>query len=194
MNKIEINIVKDILKSNMALHEFGRPVSKAIGKNLSDMTQMTLFVLNLREADPLDYEFVNIAFEEIVNRNLKDTNLYLAFKAGKWETEELFTGLTKILKLRKELNKTDEDILTANGIHLLIINDNGEPKYFTSLSGKHLNVLSHIQAKEAVSSGDIQQTFDLIVEETSEILSDLLRSKLIYSTVGPIYHSVYSLV
>lgn len=195
MKKVEINIVEDILKSSMALHEFGRSVYKVIEKQISKIDEPTLFVLNLIGADPLDYEFINIAFADIIKQNKVDPNLYLVFKAGNWEIEELFTGLTKILKLKRDADEeTDKDLLIENGVHLIIIKDTGDTMYVTSSSSKHMEVLKEIEANEKTSSAEIQQKFNLNVEDTSKILSELFRNKLIYrinySTDGPFYYAV----
>lgn len=194
MIKIEINIIGDILKSSMALHEFGRPVYRAIEEKISMLEAPTLFVINLRGADPMDYEFVNISFSGIVEQYLSNPNLFIAFKAGKWETEELFIGLTKILKLKKKVSQTDIDALKEHGINLITISDTDETSYVTNLSSKHMEVLQKIQESDKTSSADIQQTFSLNAEDTSEIILDLIKCKFIYSTVGPVYHSINSLI
>ena len=75
MEIIELNIGLDILKSRFALHDIGNKAKKAIEVKLLDMKEPTVFILNLRDVDPLDYEFVNIAFSNIFMRILAFSEL-----------------------------------------------------------------------------------------------------------------------
>jgi hypothetical protein len=193
MEKTELNIGK-ILGSKMALHNIGKKAYKEIEVTLKEMQKPTLFVINLRETDPIDYEFVNVAFNEIFKKYLSDPNLFLAFKSGEWEMEELFTGLTKIMNLKKEGDESDKELLMKNNISLIVINDKDETIYVTSLSGTHMAILKDIESTAGTTSGQIQSKFNLNAEDTSHILTNLLKYKFIYHLSGPIYHSVNKLI
>ena len=178
----------------MALHLFGKPVSNFIDQKMDGIVELTLIVINLFGADPLDYEFINIAFSRIIEKYQKDKNIFIAFKAGNWEREELFTGITKILRLKKKYDQSDKDILIENGINLIIVNDKNETIYVTNLDKMYIDVLKKIENNEKTSSLQLQKIFNLNAEDTSRILSKLLNSKFIYETDGPFYHAIISLI
>jgi hypothetical protein len=191
LKKISIDIVQ-ILQDKMALH-VGNKVRAHIDKHISNDSPI-LVLLNLKDADPIDYEFINNAFAEIVKKSLKEENIFIAFiGAGKWETEELYTGLTKIFDL-KDGGDSDKEILIKNDHNFIIINTNNDAIYLTSLNDRNMKVLKEIDEKGSIYSSQIQEKFKFNAEETTEILNTLLRCKFIYKTEGPVYHSIKCLI
>lgn len=192
MIKKEINVVS-ILNSSLALHKFGRKVNLFIKENISEIQEPTLILINLRDLDPLDYEFIDLAFNDIFTLSLINSNIFIAFISDKWETEELLTGILHILKLEGETGQSDEEILIKNGINLILVNEENEIQYLTTLDKVHIDVLKSIEVVESISSSEIQNKFKLNAEQTTEILSNLQKCKFIYKTTtsnGPLYSSI----
>lgn len=193
MNKEEVNITA-ILNSRMALHDFGIPVKKLLNSRLNDINNRTLFIINLKGVNPMDYEFVNISFHEIIDKYINDKNVYIAFKVDKWELEELCTGILDILNLKSAGAKSEMDTLKVNQFDFIYIDQNNETKYVSSYSESHLDVLKDIEGRECTSSTEIQSKFGLIPEQTTKILEDLKKSKFIYEIEGPKYCSITALI
>ena len=192
MIKKEIKVI-NILNSSFALHKFGRKVNIYIKETLPEIHEPTLIIINLRDLDPLDYEFIDLAFNDIFTLSLSNSNVFLAFISNKWEAEELLTGIIHILKLKGNPGQSDEELLINNGINIILVNEENKIQYLTSLDKIHIDVLKSIEIVESITSSEIQDKFKLNAEQTTEILSNLLKCKFIYKTTasnGPLYSSI----
>lgn len=181
MLKKEIKVI-DILGSSFALHRFGGKVSLFIKENIGEVKEQTLILINLRGLDPLDYEFIDLAFGNIFNSSLINDNIYLAFIADKWETEELLTGVIHIMKFKGLGGQSDAKLLVDNGVNLILVDEDDNIKYLSALEDLHLNVLNEIETFEVITSSEIQEKFKFSPEQTTDILTKLLKSKFIYKT------------
>jgi len=196
MNKIEINIVEDILDHRFALHDLGKPVAKFLAEIIEKIIEPTLIIINLRNADPMDYEFVIVSFRELILKYLKDPNLYLVFKVSKDEKEELFRGFIDILGQKKNEGGDEIETLKRLNFFLITVTDDNEVEYLTSLCEKDMDVLKEIETHNNVQSKQIQDIFKMIAEDTTQILQNLMTNKFIYKTdevSGPFYNSIKSI-
>lgn len=192
MIKKEINVI-NILSSSFALHRFGGKVNLFIKENIPEVKEPTLVLINLRGLDPLDYEFIDLAFSDIFSSSLTNDNIFLAFISNKWEKEELLTGIIHIMKLKGTAGQSDDELLIKNGINLIIVDEDDKVTYLSALDEMHLNVLKVIETVERIASSEIQEKFGLNAEQTTDILGNLLKSKFIYKTYvssSPLYSSV----
>jgi hypothetical protein len=192
MIKKEINVI-NILSSSFALHRFGGKVNLFIKENIPEVKEPTLVLINLRGLDPLDYEFIDLAFSDIFLSSLTNDNIFLAFISNKWEKEELLTGIIHIMKIKGTAGQSDDELLIKNGINLIIVDEDDKVTYLSALDEMHLNVLKVIETVETIASSEIQEKFSLNAEQTTDILGNLLKSKFIYKTYAsssPLYSSV----
>ncbi len=194
MNIIEINIVDDILKSRFALHEFGKPVQKLINEKIAEVNSSSLFVLNLKRANPMDYEFVIISFTEIINAYKNNSNVFIVFKVESGEFDELCTGLIDILNLQVTNGQDEANILRQNGFSMIYITENGETNYLSNLSEIQISVLTEIENNDDIDSDKIQTKFSLKAEEISGILDDLVEKKFVIRTEDYRYKSIKSFI
>jgi hypothetical protein len=183
MEKIEINVVDDILRSRVLVFDYGKPVKELISKSLGTITSPTLFVLNLKKANPMDYKFIKVAFDELIIDSRTNCNIFIVFKLDNTEFEELCYGLTDIFKLKIEQDETRT--LLDSGFSMIYSFDHNKARYLSPLSSRHMEVLAEIEENQSISSTDIQEKFSLIAEDTSTILSDLLTCKFIIKTSHP---------
>ena len=194
MIKVEINVVDDILKSRIALHEFGKPVQKVLHDELLKVNSPTLFLLNLSRVNPMDYEFVIISFTEIVNESKNNSNVYLVFKIESGEFEELCTGLIDILHLTIEKGQSEIDILKQNGFSMIYINEAGHTNYLTNFSDEQMSILAEIESNDNIDSMKIQSKFSLTPEDTSAVLNQFVENKFVIRIEGNKYKSVKSFI
>lgn len=196
MKKKEVNVVRDILKSRIAISEFGTPVREYLTTQLP-VTGPTLFIIDLNETNPIDYRFINIAFSEIINEYLFGDYTYLIFRVNKWELEELFVGISDILKLKLRNGISERQLLIENGFNLITVDDTIQASYLADLPENQYKILNEIEKNEIVSSSKLQEQFSLIPEETTSILQNLIKKKFIYKVDNgntPGYKSVVSLL
>lgn len=189
MINVEINIV-EILKSRIALHEFGKPIKKILNEKLAEVRSPTLFILNLTKANPMDYEFVRISFNEIIEANKTNPNVFIVFKVDKYEFEELCMGILDILQLKIEKGTSEEDVLRQHNFSMIYVTGNDETKYLSNLSENHILILTEIENNVNIDSTIIQSKFPLRAEEVSSILDDLLARKFIVRTEDYKYQAV----
>jgi hypothetical protein len=194
MERIEINIIDDILKSPMALHDFGIPVRKVINEKISDIVDPTLVVLNLKGANPMDYEFVNISFNEIIKCSQTNNNLFIAFKVDNSEFDELCTGIIDILGYKTEKGEAERSTLEKKSFSMIYIDGKGDTLYLSSLSQIHMDVLKEIESHPKLSDDQIKEKFKLNVEDTYKILNSLLENKFIIRFDGPVYTAVKTFI
>jgi hypothetical protein len=192
MKTIEILIAEEILKSTIALHEFGKPVNNYISREFANVEQPTLLIINLLGVTLMDYEFVNIAFKELILNFKKNPNLYISFRIKKWEFEELCTGLIDILGLTNETNEIST--LINNFFSLIYVDEKNNVNYIHSLLENEKNVLMVIENNSKILSTKIQQKLKLIPEEIATILDKLISCKLIFKEDNNKYTSIKSLL
>lgn len=189
MRCIKIDVIQDILKSRLALHDFGIPVRKRLSDELGKVSTPTLFILSLVGANPMDYEFVNTSFSEIINAALTNENVFVTFKVDNSEFQELCTGIADIMGYLIKNEMSPSDTLIQNNFTLMYLNEENEPKYIMPFGELHKSILYDVMSQQT-SSTKIQETFSMIAEEVSGILEDLLKSKFIVKVPGPEYIAI----
>lgn len=193
MDKIEIDIIADILKSRLALHDFGIPVQKKLHEELAKVKQPTLFILSIRGANPMDYEFVNTSFNEIIKASLNDPHVFVVFKVDDGEFEELCTGIADIMEYKINNDSAASEILFQKAFTMLYIDENEKPMYIMPFDELHKKILKEITLGQ-ISSKRLQEKFNIIAEVLSGILEDLLKGKFIIKVQGPEYIAVSNFI
>lgn len=192
MKKIELNIAKDVIKTNIAAQHNAAKLSNNIEKTLASITEPTLIIVNMLGVEWLDYKFIVLGLSKLIQAHRTDENIYLIIKANKYEKEEIFLGISFLLS-----NNNDESIaetnIIENGYWLIIVDHENSYNYLSSLTEKQIEVLNSLEECETMSSSEIQEKFSLIPEETAKTIEDLLKCKFIFKINGPLYKSIKSL-
>jgi hypothetical protein len=189
VEKIEIDIIHDILKSRLALHDFGIPVKNWINTEITKIKVPTLFIFSLRGANPMDYEFVNTSFNELIKAMIENADVFVAFKVDDGEFEELCTGIVDIMGYVIKGDLLASETLVKNQFSMMYINEKDVPMYIMPFDDLHKSILNAITI-EKISSTKLQEKFNIIVEDLYRILENLQKSKFIIKVPGPEYIAV----
>ena len=100
----------------MAINLFAQKVEEKIKSALCSLSRPTLFILNERNLDILDYGFAQIAFAEIFGEKRNDL-LFVATMVDSYDEQELFSGIIHIHAFTNIDNLSDKELLIKNGIN-----------------------------------------------------------------------------
>ena len=190
-----IDIIDDILGNEVALHRIGQISYDYLIKEISKCKDSTLFVIDLSEANPIDYKFCEIAFGEIYKNSIKNKKLDFVFKSDKFQLRELITGILDYYKISRNYNTKEIDVFKENNLYLKNIFPNkNNLEFISNLSEDHYEVLRFINKKITVTSIEIQNSITETPDITMPILNKLVEAKFILREEESIYSSIENLI
>lgn len=183
-NKNEIEVV-DLLGSRAMVGMYrGKEAWSAVEKLLDEVTNNTLVLIDIRRANPLQYEFCQYAFGplfEALNSG-RWQHKYLIFQMYDYHEPGFFRGVLKYLG-KELLRKESEKGFISAGFHAkLIVGDEPFISFVGSLTENEERILGMVNEMKKVTAKQVVEILNLPEEVTVDALRILLEK---YFVIGP---------
>ena len=197
--KLSIDIV-DILKSPAVVGMFrGNEIWSEIEKQLDEVPNDTLVLIDLRRSSPLQYEFCQYAFGPLFEAliNGKWPRKYVIFQMHDFHKEGFFRGILKHLQIKLE-RKEAQKAFESNGYYgKLIIGDEKVITFVGNMDKNQNMILDIVNGMKSVTSKEIVEKSSLSEESVVDALRFLVSKYFIIgfendqSKTAPVYYSFY---
>lgn len=200
-NVITIDIVNDIIKAFYVGGRYkGEEVNKILCNIISNLAPYSILVIDLQNANPLDYVFCQYAFGPVINE-VQNNNKPTLFKMQPIHKRCFYRGILKHIDKSLPRNSSIEEsekVFKDSGYFTMITSDKQDKIEFignlnttdTSIL-KFINELTSVSGREIINSKNEYHS-DVIVES----LKSLNRKGFILTTNNDEdrYYSIYEIL
>jgi hypothetical protein len=169
---IPIDIIDDILKRPEALDTYlGAEVSQYLLSKTSVISKPTLFKIDLRKANPIDYLFTKTGFTEFFTEINNSKILDAVFIVNQSQIEPLLVGLLAGGDIDIGI---DYEETFKSSFNIKISTNGAAPVYIGSLNDHETKILNHINASSCIEEKEIYSEFNS--EFSHELIADAIKS------------------
>lgn len=191
-----IDVIDDILKRPDALDSYlGEEVKNYLSQKIVGISESTLFKINLRKANPIDYLFAKSAFGEFFTVISESEIFDCIFFLNKSQTKHLYWGL--LASIDGNIHRSgnyEEDFVLKNNIKVCQTNE--ELLFISALSKHESEILTFINDKKITEEDTVYKEFSNEISHAmiSAAMTGLKSKKFIYSDETMIPNKIYSII
>lgn len=196
--RVSLDIVKDVIYSQVVVGRYrGVEVKEILDSRMQELKPNSLFVIDLRKANPLDYIFCQYAFGPILNllqENNSNSKLTL-FQMHEHHKSCFFRGVLKHINKDLPRTKSMEAFIEANMFTMIKEGKSDEIQYVSNLTSVEQEILNLINVDKSISGRDISQKKNKIpFESIGSALQSLNEKGFIVHIKNDDdhYHSIYN--
>jgi hypothetical protein len=191
-DKLVIDVVVDILKSPATVGPYrGNEVNDYLNKAIEELTENTLLIVDLRKANPLQYNFCQHAFGPLLKRiqERKEKKIFIIFSMYAHHKTCFFRGVLKYIDV--DLSRRDPiNSFVESGMYAMLLND-GEINYLSQLNTIEKLIIDFLSKEMHATVRTIEEANGLPTEETVYSLRALQeKGFLLHNNENSKYYSI----
>lgn len=193
MKLIEIDVVKDILKSQFGYSIDSEIASKYLATNILLESNEIIFLFDFRKV-VFDHYFAR-AFGPLFEKNCNsDEKFDIVFRMENFQIEDFLLGLIDYLKIEYsvENNGNIHDFFIAKNFSLKIITKENDVSFISNRCSESDKILNFINQKLETNFDELyHENLVMNNEDLSPRLQELLKLRCIYKDSQNKYYSIY---
>jgi len=199
-NKSDLDISRDVLNSVALVGMYrGKEAWDAVERLMSELSDNTLVLIDIKRASPLQYEFCQYAFGplfEALNSG-RWLHKYVIFQMYDFHKPGFFRGVLKHLGTELPRKESEKGFVSAGFYAKLVIGDEKLISFVGSLSESQQRILDVVNEMKEVAAKQVVEKLDLSEEIVVDALRFLVRKYFVVGSdreSGPIprYYSFYN--
>jgi len=192
---IFIDVIQNVLQSPVAVGRYrGEEVCRILEDEVKNIKQASLLVVDMRKANPLQYNFCQYAFGPLLQKLQHDKSIPIIFQMHGHHKPCFFRGVIKYIDISLPRNESEKAFIESGLFTMILLEGENEIQYISRLSSLESEILSFVNETISISQREIIETKK---EFQPEDIIDSLRSLdnkgflLHLSDGNEEYHSVY---
>lgn len=199
-HKSDLDIIGDVLNSVALVGMYrGKEAWDAIERLMSELSDNTLVLIDIKRASPLQYEFCQYAFGplfEALNSG-RWLHKYVIFQMYDFHKPGFFRGVLKHLGTELARKESEKGFVSAGFYAKLVVGDEKLISFVGSLSESQQRILDVVNEMKEVAAKQVVEKLDLSEESVVDELRFLVRKYFVVesdreSDPIPRYYSFYN--
>ena len=158
-NLVTIDIIQNVLQSPVAVGRYrGEEVCKIIDDKANNISSLSILLIDIRKANPLQYNFCQYAFGPLINKLQHNKNVPTIFRMHEHHKACFFRGVLKHIDKNLSRNDSEKVFIESGMFTMLVIDSQTEVKFISSLSHIEEEILYLINHSKVISERDIIET------------------------------------
>jgi hypothetical protein len=173
---IAIDIIQNVLQSSVAVGRYrGEEVWKILDDQVKKITPTSLLVVDIRKANPLQYNFCQYAFGPLLKmlQENKNENIPILFQMHEHHKSCFFRGVLKHIDKSLPRSESEKAFVDAGMFTMIMLDGKNEIQYISNLSSLENEILSFVNELKSISEREI---IEAKKERQPALIIDSLRS------------------
>lgn len=155
---ISIDIIQSVLQSPVAVGRYrGEEVCKILDEQVKEITPNSLLVVDIRKANPLQYNFCQYAFGPLLKmlQGNQSENIPTLFRMHEHHKPCFFRGVLKYVDKSLPRSESAKAFVEAGMFTMILLDGKNEIQYIANLSSLENEILSFVNELKSISEREI---------------------------------------